>query len=162
MLKTRLPWTLLYIAALFAPLANASDLIGSGERLRMMQKIQGQWSNRCEPFTRVPKELFGATHIDISYTHLTVSKHIFKDSRCLHTADIRKAKYRYVLGEPVRTAQGKFAFELNLQAESDEGASLNPLNIILYEKGALYLGLWQDSEVGERLQKLDVDNPYKR
>lgn len=146
--------------------AWAAELVGSSDRLRMMQKIQGKWQDRCISYTKSPSELFKFNQIALDYTHILVKTEIYQDSRCLKPIRTVTQKYRYTIGAPVKTLHGKTAYELNLQLLEMKGKakSWHQMNLIYFADGQLVFGLDLPEQSGEitRLQKLDTRNPFKR
>ncbi len=162
--KPLLNWALCSGIVLLHLTGFAADLAGSGNRLQMMQKIQGSWQNRCETIAHQPKEVFAFTKLKIDFQTLQVERKIYLDSQCLRERDNKVQRYRYLLGNPTLTKNGEAVFELGLQLQGDDntGGSWHPLNLIKYQDGKLFFGLWSNEERNQRLNQLDKRNPFVR
>lgn len=144
--------------------AHGAEGVGSGDRLRFWQKIQGPWQNHCESIGHGVSKHYAFNKITISYTHIRIERREYAEAQCLKPQAIIHESYSYTLVEPVKAINGEQAYGLNLTREGTaQGLGLLfPHNILSFGEGKLYFGLWLDDMRSDRLQKLDIRNPYFR
>ena len=139
--------------------SSATELVGSSDRLAFWQKIQGNWRGSCQPNKNV-KTGYHITKIKVSFTHFNVTTNKYASDKCLKLRSSHTASYKYVLGEPEKSADGSAVWTIDfLQEASDSQAvPLTPKNIILVAGGELYLGHSRAIPDGKRLKRLDRKN----
>lgn len=140
----------------------AGSLAGSGEGLRMLQKIQGKWQSGCMPHEDVSR--YQRQFFRFSFTHLRQRDVHFADAICSIEVGQKQVEYRYTLGEALDLSAGKRAFALNLEVVDGSAveAQLHRYNIAHYSDGALLFGLDGNEAPKQRLVTLDTGNPLRR
>jgi len=156
------PGVFLLLAVLFSPQVTADDLAKRGDKLGMMQKIQGAWRDKCRPIPESDK--WKLTKLVVSYTHFTFKITEYKSRRCISELGRRQEKYLYSLGQSLESLSGQAVFAVDFKRDTREPAKypIYPKNIIRYEKGQLLLGKKMFKANGQRLVRLNSKEPYVR
>ena len=146
--------------------AVADDKVGSGDRLAMMKKMQGNWQTDCEMKSRAGATVFEQTVLYISFTHLRFTTTRYANRDCSLKLREDRTRYAYTLGEPAALEVGaRQVFELNIKApEEDPGVLRIALqNLVAFEDGQLLLGLRRaGDDLNTRVTQLDLRSPYRR
>lgn len=144
--------------------ASASERLDSAETLAMLQNIQGRWRSDCRPLDSGAQFGYQQTRLVVSFTHFTFSTVEYANAHCLSERSRWQSKYRFILGAPLLTRDGKEVFAIDF-AESEDPSGMSTLharNIIHYHQGTLLLGLPLAQSSAERLQQLDYAHPFSR
>lgn len=151
-------------ALLLAFPALASERLEQDEVLDMLQRIQGRWRSECRPLDSGARHGYQQTRLVVSLTHFTFSTVEYANAQCLTERSRWQAKYRFVLGGPLQTRDGKVAFAIDFAAgETPTGAgTLYPYNLVHYDSGQLRLGQSPVAPSRERLQQLDYSLTFTR
>jgi hypothetical protein len=152
------------MGALLALPAAAGPRLEADQVLDMLQKIQGRWRSECRPADAGINGSYQQTRLVVSYTHFTFSTVVYANEKCLTERSRWQAKYRFVLGSPVETRDGKMAFAIDFSSPEDPSGmgNLYPQNIVHYDSGVLHLGRAPALPSQERLQNLDYALPFTR
>lgn len=148
------------IAFGFSAPGHAADFAGSGDLLRMIQKIQGVWQRHCTP---VSAERFESIKLRFTYTHLIVESEVYSDNRCVKADSRVESIYRYWIGDKLNLPDGKAVFSLDLSPKTvpDRARPWHPANIIFYRDGALLFGK-SPGNSRERARALDETRAFTR
>lgn len=157
-------WTILSL--LLSGSAFASDRVGSGDRLAMMKKIQGNWQTGCELKSRAGETVFEQTKLYINFTHLSFTTTRYSNRDCSLKLREDRTRYAYTLGEPAALEVGaRRVFELNIKAPEENPGVLRIAlqNLVAFEGGQLLFGLKRaGDELNTRVTQLDLRTPYRR
>lgn len=154
----------LWLLCLLGFPALASEREEHEDVLDMLQRIQGRWRSECRPLEAGARFGYQQTRLVVSFTHFTFSTVEYANAQCLTERSRWQVKYRFVLGNPLETSDGKVAFAIDFAAsENSAGASrLYPHNIVHYDSGQLRLGLAPVAPSKERLRQLDYSLTFSR
>ena len=145
----------------FSVPAYSANLAGSGERLAIWQKIQGDWRTGCAP--QKGGNVFEEITLSVTYTELKFKSTKYKSSFCNQVVDVRQDAYKYVISGQAGSLSGKEAYAIDVQPlKAISGFRLHPLNIVYFEDGHLYFGGNSAGAANERANVLNLSQPFSR
>ena len=142
----------------------AAPLVGSGDRLQMLKKIQGRWHSKCSLVTTGSSDIYRQKQIQFSFTHAQLRVTEYHSGRCIEEKARYSVKYHFVLGDELLTDDGQkvYAVDFSADEEPPSVAFLQVKNIIRFDGGELLLGLPVGLGSDQRLKRLDSMHPYRR
>ena|SRR5687768_16415906 len=155
---------LVWAVSLFVVLpVVASERLESAEVLDMLQRMQGRWRSECRPVDTGPNHGYQQTRLVVSFTHFTFSTIEYANAQCLTERSRWQAKYRFILGSPLQTHDGKVAFDVDFSSEGATGTgALYSHNLVHVQSGILLLGRTPVTPSKERSQQLDYSAVFSR
>lgn len=142
----------------------ASERLESAEVLDMLQRMQGRWRSECRPVDAGPNHGYQQTRLVVSFTHFTFSTIEYANAQCLIERSRWQAKYRFILGAPMQTHDGKVAFAIDFSSSGGAAGTgtLYPHNLVHAQSGVLLLGRTPATHSKERSQHLDYSVVFSR
>lgn len=139
---------------------QAADFAGSGELLRMIQKIQGTWRSGCQS---AHDSQFQSIRLRFTYTHFIVESRVFEDNSCMRLTSTTESIYRYSVGNKLALPNGDVAYELDLAVKESAPhvKTWYPANLVSYRDGGLLFASRPVTGSG-RAQRLDATRPFVR
>lgn len=143
---------------------QSAQLAGSGDMLQYLKKIQGSWLRDCRKIVFQGETLFEQTRLKVTFTDLLFTTTHYSNADCFLEVEQYQTRYQYTLGEAAQSVDHKKVYELNLRLTDPSPGVINlPLtNIIRYSNGNLLFGQPVPGGSGERLSRLDYQNPFYR
>lgn len=139
-------------------------LVGSADRLTLLQKIQGGWRGQCERAQSKNKNAYKKVDIRVSYTHFEFQVVEYEGMDCVKERARFSQRYAYAVGPGFVTNSGKTAYPIDFKKADTKPLLYNiPLHdLIYYKSGQLYFGRSYALKDGQRPSSIDFQTKYVR